>query len=140
MKPVHVLLVREADMQMSSSGCCGRIEGDASRWSDQGCVFPQRRRIMEEMGTLYRAIRDRFGDRVRVDAVDPRNLFSYTALMWQAGRRAGLSPVRLGRNWMKGFTSTAVLVDGSPVAAGSVPETEKVIRAIQARLSEEPVA
>lgn len=135
MKPVHVLLVREADMQMSGSGCCGRIEGDARFWTDEGCVFPERRRLMEEMGKIYVELTEHFGDRVRVEVVDPRNLFSYTALLWRA-RKKGIRFRAFWANWVKGFNSAAVIVDGEVLAAGKVPVSRSVIKAVNRALAD----
>ncbi|MDR6226962.1 hypothetical protein [Desmospora profundinema] len=134
MSAVRVLLVREIDGQMSSSGCCGRVAGDAARWSREGPVFAERRRWMEEMGRLYRGLESRFGEKVQLDVVDPRNLFSYTALLWQAGRQAGRSPLPLMAGWLTGWHRLAVFVDGKPIATGHVPSLEKVAEAVEHRL------
>lgn len=134
MNPVYVLLVREADMQMSSSGCCGRIAGDATGWGNGECVFSERRQTMEKMGGIYRRLRNLFGDRIQVDMVDPRNLFSYTVLFWKGGRRGEL-PLRASCwNWIKGFSTTAILVNGVPLAVGRVPSTEVAIQAVAEEL------
>ena len=135
MEPVHVLLVREADMQMSGSGCCGRIEGDARFWTDEGCVFPERRRLMEEMGKIYVELTEHFGDRVRVDVVDPRNLFSYTTLLWRARKKNGRFRA-FWANWVKGYNTTAVIVDGEVVASGKVPAPLSVIKAVDRALAD----
>jgi hypothetical protein len=137
MSTVRVLLVREMDMQMSSSGCCGRIEGDAACWSEEGPIFAERRRWMEEMGRLYQALELRYGNQIKLDVVDPRNLFSYTMLLWQSGRQAGFSSLSLLAGWLKGWHRLAVFVDGEPVATGSVPSLKQVAASVDRRLQGE---
>ena len=58
-----MILIREWEQQMSSSGCCGRLEGDVLLQQGVRC-FPERRETMEEMGPLYRALRERWADEI----------------------------------------------------------------------------
>jgi hypothetical protein len=45
-----VILVREWEQQLSSSGCCGRIEGDFLSKPGGQPTFPERRAAVEAMG------------------------------------------------------------------------------------------
>lgn len=49
MRKPSVICIREWEQQMSSSGCCGRLEGDFLNWNGETC-FPERRQKMEEAG------------------------------------------------------------------------------------------
>jgi len=52
-----IILVREWEQQLSSSGCCGRIEGDFLHFGTEAeRPFQERRSAMECAGTLYRAL------------------------------------------------------------------------------------
>ena len=64
-----VLLIREWEQQMSSSGCCGRLEGDFLAPRGERC-FPERRSVMEAMGPLYRDLRSQYGDEVEINVVE----------------------------------------------------------------------
>jgi hypothetical protein len=75
-----VILIREWEQQMSSSGCCGRLEGDFLVQHGERC-FLERRRRMEGVGRLYRAIQERLGDAVELHVVDPRNLPALLVLL-----------------------------------------------------------
>ena len=123
-----VVLVREWEQQMSSSGCCGRLEGDVLLQQGVRC-FPERRAIMEEMGPLYRALRERWGDVIDVHVVDPRNLPTLLGLLWRevrAGRVGLLGALRT----LFGVSVTSVIVDGRLVSRGRWPTVGEVEAAL----------
>jgi hypothetical protein len=109
MRP-SVIFVREWEQQMSSSGCCGRLEGDMLVWGGERC-FPERRKIMEDVGALYRAVRDRYGDAVEICVVDPRNLPSLFMTLLGDFRRYGVSLPEALRAVL-GITVNSVIVNG----------------------------
>lgn len=124
----RVLLIREAAQQMSSSGCCGRLEGDAVSWAPEGCVFPERRAEMARAGAIYRALKERFGEDVEIEVVDPRNILSWLSMVIRDARRyrAGWRSV-----WkvVSGLGTSGVIVNGQLVVRG-LPEAEHVVRAL----------
>ena len=67
-----VILIREWEEQLSGSGCCGRVEGDFLTLQGEP-VFRERRACMEAMAPLSRTLRERFGDAIELQVVDPRN-------------------------------------------------------------------
>ena len=69
-----VILIREWEAQLSGSGCCGRVEGDFLTREGEP-VFRERRACMEAMAPLSRTLRERFGDAIELQVVDPRNAF-----------------------------------------------------------------
>lgn len=127
----RVLLIREAAQQMSSSGCCGRLEGDAVYWAPEGCVFPERRAEMERAGAIYRALRERFGGEVEVQLVDPRNVLSWLPIVIRDARQRG-------RGWrsvwrvLRGLATSGVVIDGE-LAFRGLPEPEQVVQALACR-------
>ncbi len=123
-----ILLIREWEQQMSSSGCCGRLEGDFLSLARERC-FPERRDVMEAMGPLYRGLRVRYGDAVEVHVVDPRNLGTLVALLVRDVRahRPGLMAA-LGTIFRLSVTS--VIVNGRLVARGRWPSLEEVSAAL----------
>lgn len=130
----HLILVRELDQQMSSSGCCGRIEGDAAFWSSDGCVFPERRVMMNRFGEIYRAVRQTFGDSVEITVIDPRNLIAFFPLVIRDAIRF---QVPLGTA-LRAATSTSIataILDGQLLFARKAPSPAEVVDLISGRLT-----
>lgn len=128
-RPPSVILVRESEEQLSGSGCCGRLEGEFLTCED-GPVFADRRAAIEAMGPVYRALRERFGDAVTIEVVDPRNLFSMAFLLlrdfwrYEVGVRDALTTIfRL--------PVQAVVVNGRLVARSSWPDPEALVRLVE---------
>lgn len=130
MDKTHVLLVREWDHQMSSSGCCGRIEGDLTKIQGEK-VFPERRQMMEEMGAVYRALYQAFPDEVKVEVVDPRNLIAYTTVMLQQQQRRQLGWRHRLQQFARGFDRCAIFIDGELLCAGEIPPPEQVVASVK---------
>lgn len=129
----HLILVREIDQQMSGSGCCGRIEGDAALWGDDGCVFQERREKMNRVGEIYRAVRKRFGADVAITIVDPRNLVSFLPLVVRDAYRNQVPWLTAFRAMFSTSLSTAVF-DGQLLYSGRIPSAEEAIDLIERRL------
>ena len=119
-----VILIREWERQMSSSGCCGRLEGDFLQRQGERC-FPERRAIMEAMGPLYRGLRSRYGDAVEVHVVDPRNLFAIFVLVFRDARAHSLSVWEALRTLLL-IPVTGVVVNGRLLARGRWPELSEL--------------
>lgn len=119
-----VLFVREWEQQMSSSGCCGRLEGDFLNWNGSSC-FPERRRIMEEAGSVYREIREKYGDTVELRIVDPRNWPALLPILVRDFRRHHV-PIREALKTLTGLTVNALVVNGRLVSQGDWPDQERV--------------
>jgi hypothetical protein len=125
-----VIFVREWEQQMSSSGCCGRLEGDTLDWGDERC-FAERRRIMEKVGELYRAIRDRFGDAVELRVVDPRNAPALIPVLLGEFRRYGV-PLREALGTLFGLTVKSVVLNGRLVSRRRLPHPLELLELIDA--------
>ena len=123
-----VLLIREWEQQMSSSGCCGRLEGDFLAPQGERC-FPERREIMEAMGPLYRDLRTRFGDSIDLNVVDPRNLGTVLSLLVRDFRAHGVG-ARDVLETLFGISVTTVIVNGRLIARGDWPPFEEVERVL----------
>lgn len=134
----HLILLREIDQQMSGSGCCGRVEGDAAWWGGDGCAFPERRATMDRMGEIYRAVRRAFPKEVEITIVDPRNLVSFIPLVVRDAVRNRV-PVLTA---LQAVTSTSVatgVLDGQVLFSRTIPSPEEVVDTIAGRLSVERV-
>lgn len=133
-----VIFVREWDQQLASSGCCGRVEGDfLGKSTLREEVFSERRACMEEVGRLYRALRDRFGDDVQVQILDPRNLFSLVPILWREGRRYDV-PVLERLSAIVRVSVNMVIVNGRIVARTDWPSPSELVEQVADRVSTAP--
>jgi hypothetical protein len=127
-----VILVREWEEQLSGSGCCGRVEGDFLTSRGQP-TFRERRAGMEAMAPLSRTLRERFGDAIELQVVDPRNSFLMFLLLrdcWafrvgfvEALKTIGRLPVQ------------AVVVNGRLIARGEWPDPLEVVQLLEEAIS-----
>jgi len=131
--PPSVILIREWEQQMSSSGCCGRLEGDFLR-SEGEPVFPERREAMESMGSLYRAVRERFGDAVELHVVDPRSWPTLLTLLVRDVRRQDVGIGEFFRTLLR-LPVRGVIVNGRLVARNEWPPKEVVFEAVEEALA-----
>jgi hypothetical protein len=131
----HLILVREIDEQMSGSGCCGRIEGTIAAWDPSGRVFPERREKMTAVGTIYRAVREEFGDRVEITVVDPRNQVSLVPLLVRDAFRYRVPLRAVLRSLTSASLSTGIL-DGRLLFERRIPEPDEVVGEMRARMSD----
>ena len=127
-----VILVREWEAQISGSGCCGRVGGDFL--TSQGePVFKERRACMEAMAPLSRTLRERFGDAIELQVLDPRNpalMFLLLRDFWafrvgfvEALKTIGRLPVQ------------AVVVNGRLLSRGEWPDPLEVVQVLEDAIS-----
>jgi hypothetical protein len=129
LSPPSVILIREWEAQTSGSGCCGRLEGDFLPCGDSQPVAAERRAVMERMGPLYRTLRERFGESIDLDVVDPRNATLFFMLIrdfWTFRVGLGQAIRTLAR-----IPIQAVVVNGRLVARGEWPDAEDVVAIIE---------
>lgn len=132
-----VVLVREAEEQLSSSGCCGRLEGDFLRRPDGERAFPERRAAVEALGPLYQSLRARYGNTVDIHVIDPRSFVTLIPLLLRDFWRHGVG-VREALRTLTGTPVRAVIVNGRLVAGGAWPAPDLVFEAVDR--SANPVA
>ena len=133
-----VIFVREWDQQLSSSGCCGRVEGDfLGTGTVRERVFSERRECMQQVGILYRALRDRFGDDVEIRILDPRNLISLVPILWREGRRHGV-PVSERLGVILRVSVNMLIVNGRIVARERWPSSSELLDRVSERSSTAP--
>lgn len=120
-----VILIREWEEQISGSGCCGRLGGDFLTRQGEP-AFRERRACMEAMAPLSRTLRERFGDAIELQVLDPRNpalLFLLLRDFWAF--RVGLVEAlkTIGR-----LPVQAVVVNGRLVSGGEWPDPLEVVQ------------
>ncbi len=123
-----VILIREWEAQLSGSGCCGRLEGDFLA-RDGEPIFRERRAGMEAMAPLSRALRERFGDAIELQVLDPRNPALFFLLLrdfWAF--RVGLVEAlkTIGR-----LPIQAVVLNGKLLSRGEWPDPLEVVEILE---------
>jgi len=130
-----VLLVREWEQQLTGSGCCGKLEGDFLGCGDDA-VFAERRTVMERMGPVYRSLRERFGNTVEIQVVDPRNASLIFLLITDFVKfRVGL---RSALRTLFGLPKQGVIVNGRLVDRTDHPDPERIVAAVDGVASVRP--
>jgi len=93
---------------------------------------------MERMGPLYRSLRERYGEAIDLDVVDPRNVSLFFLLLrdfWAYRVGFGEALRTLTR-----IPIQAVVVNGRIVARGEWPDVEDVAAIIESTLPTQSVA
>jgi hypothetical protein len=78
MKRPSVILIRQTGEP--GGGCC-RIPHDSLLTGTEDPAFADARAVMDCMGVVYRALRERFGQAVDIQVVDPRNIALWTMIV-----------------------------------------------------------
>lgn len=134
--PHRVLLVREWDQQVGSSGCCGRLNSASVDAVNPAAESPyaHARVRMEAVGRVYTTLRGAFGeDEVDVTVVDPRNFVWLVPTVWRDARRRGLSTAAALRACHRA-TATGVLVCDGRVLGRDLT-AEQALDAVRADLA-----
>ena len=127
-----VILIREWEAQLSGSGCCGRLEGDFLTRQGEP-VFRERRACMEAMAPLSRTLRERFGDAIELQVVDPRNpALAFLLLRDFWAFRVGLVEAlkTIGR-----LPIQAVVLNGRLLSRGEWPDPLEVVEILEEAIS-----
>ncbi|WP_235999127.1 hypothetical protein [Qaidamihabitans albus] len=132
----RVLLVRQWDVQMGGSGCCGRLGSDAVCTLNDATDDPygHARPDMERAGAVYRALRERYPeDELELTVVDPRNTAWVLPAVWRDARRRGLSVRSALRQVNAATAACAVVCDGVVLTRGAEPAA--ALAAVEADLA-----
>ena len=123
-----VILIREWEEQLSGSGCCGRVGGDFLTREGEP-AFRERRACMEAMAPLSRALRERFGEAIELQVLDPRNpalIFLLLRDFWAFRVGLGEALKTIGR-----LPIQAVVVNGQLISRGEWPDPLDVVEVLE---------
>ncbi len=137
----RVLLVREWDVQTSSSGCCGRLDdravGVLTEHTRAESPYARTREEMEVFGAVYRTLRERYReDELELAVVDPRNVVALAPMIWRDARKRGLSARQALRQVRRGTASRSLVCDGVAVHRGEVPDPQRAVAAVERDLAQ----
>ncbi len=131
----QVILIRDWDVQVSGSGCCGRLSGGDSVLADSK-TFAEARSGMQAMGEVYRALSSAYGERVEITVIDPRNFVTLLVLLTRhAWQRGGWRQTL--RAWRHGMSHVGVVCDGEVLFADRIPAPDEAVTAV-GRVLEKP--
>ena len=122
-------MIREAAEQITGSGCCGKLEGDNSRFRGDW-VFAESRQVEEKTGEVARWLWEEFGDAIELTIVDPRNqLYLFPkivrdVLCFRPQFGAALRSVCMA------FSCPAILINGTVKFSRRIPERQEVVQAV----------
>lgn len=134
MRKLSVVLIRERDEMLLVSSCCPRLGGDFTRFRSKQkgveYIFAERRKTMQEMGAIYMAIKERFGETVEVLTMDPRNGFP---LFWHLGKDvfSYRPPLKKAlRVLTVSFVFPAVVANGRLIVSGELGDPDSIVELI----------
>ena len=133
----RVILVREWDAQVGSSGCCGRLGGLDCDVGEEH-TFAHARADMEAMGAVYQALHAEFGDVIDLQVVDPRNTVWLVPTIWRDARARGYSAGQTWRQIRRGAAQGAVICEGKVLHTGAPPDPTDIVDAVRAELATSP--
>lgn len=126
-----VILVREQEGHLTGGGGCGCLPEDVLQCHTEP-AYRVRPAAIDGMQHLHRALRDRYGDAIEIQVVDPRNVLGLTLALMRDFLRFRVSPMDALKTF-GGLTVQAVIVDGRTVARGRWPSPDEVTEVMDAR-------
>ena len=125
-----VILVRESAEPIG--GCC-RIPQGSLVSTKEDPAFASQRAIIDSLGAVYQALRQRFGRAIDVQVVDPRNIALPILLMRDLfAHRVGF---RDGLRTLAQIPQHAVIVNGRIVDESEAPDALAVVAHVAAAAS-----
>lgn len=125
-----IILIRETDAQLTGSGCCGKLEGDNTKFSNS-FVFAERREIKETMGDILQTLTKRFSNSIEISVVDPRNmLYLYPKILKDVVRYRPSVKFALKAIFMM-ITVPSIVINGEISRASLFENKEAIVRKIE---------
>jgi hypothetical protein len=134
MATVSLIFIRETAEQLTGSGCCGKVEGDAAD-SDTTADYSATRADQQSQAALISFIRDRFdtegAQAPDITIVDPRNqLYLGPKLIREVFRHRPRCLSGL-RTLLQCFAVPAIILNGRVIASGNAtPDPEDICNTI----------
>jgi hypothetical protein len=111
-------------------GCCS---GDVRPFDEGG--GHAHGSVDDEVGAVYRALREVLPAEVAVEVVSPSNWLWLLPALVGDGRRRGLRGRALRRSVRAGIASSSLVVDGVALFSGELPEPGTAVAAVEAELA-----
>ena len=128
------MLIRENAETVTCGECS--LEGIEAFGSGEVSEYTQSKRVMDEMGALYMALRREFGDKVGIDVVDPRNeIFLLPALLGDYRRYHPPLGAFL-KTLLFGISPRSIIINGTLKHARDLPSPESLLDEVRAYLDE----
>ena len=129
MKP-RGILIRENAETLTCSDCAGSLEGIDSFGSCEVPDYAATRTVMNRVGELYLALREKFGENVEIDVVDPRNEIYLIPVLLGDYRRYHPPLGVFLKTLFLGISPSSVIVNGRSIHVGDLPAPEILLEKI----------
>jgi hypothetical protein len=127
----RVVLVRQARSRSGAGGGC--CSGDVRPFDAGGeHAHPL---VDDEVGAVYRALREVLPSEVAVEVVSPSNWLWLLPALARDGRRRGMHGRALRRSVRSGIAAPSLVVDGAVLFSGELPDPEVAVAAVEAELA-----
>lgn len=137
MRRLKVLMIRERDELFVVSSCCPRLGGDFNKFLIGGRVeyaFPERRKIMKELGALYMRLKEAFGEEIEIEYIDPRNYLPLFVRLIKDVLEFRPSFLHALRVITLAFPFPAIIANGRLIASYQIEEPERIVGKLKALL------
>jgi hypothetical protein len=125
MRRPSVILIRET--AEPAGGCC-RIPQSAILFKTEDPAFADARSVIDRMGAIYQALRQRFGHAIEIQVVDPRNIALPIMLIRDFfAHHVGFGE---GLRTLAQMPWHAVIVNGRIVDDSAAPDSQAVLRLV----------
>lgn len=129
----RVVLVRGArSAAAAGGGCCS---GDVRPFDGGGTAAHCHASPADDVGAVYRALREDLPEDVAVEIVSPSNWLWLLPELVRAGRRRGLRGAALRRSVRAGMAVESLIVDGAVLASGRLPSPAEAVAAVRRELA-----
>ena len=126
----RVILIRENAETLTCSNCAGTLEGIDAFGSRKVPDYETIREIMDQTGRLYRALRHKFGEQIRIDVVDPRNAFYLFPTLISDYRTFHPPWSAFLKTVLWGASPASVIVNAQALHIGEFPAPEKLVEEV----------
>jgi len=126
----RVILIRENPETLTCSSCAGTLEGIDAFGSRQVPDYAPIRGVMDRVGELYLALRREFGDKVRIEIVDPRNEVYLIPVLIGDYRRYHPAFGAFLKTLFLGISPFSVIVNGRALHIGELPSPDVLVEEV----------
>jgi hypothetical protein len=126
----RVILIRENPETLTCSNCAGTLEGIEAFGSCEVPDYAPVRSVMNRVGELYLALRQKFGDKVQIDVVDPRNEIYLIPVLLGDYRRYRPPLGDFLKTLFFGISPASVIINGRAMYVGELPAPDVLVEEV----------
>jgi hypothetical protein len=89
-------------------------------------LFLESRKIMTQMGEIYRYLNKKYGHEVEIEIMDPRNSISFFMTLLRQKRYRGGDWRSFIKTAMYGLSKQSIIINGQLFAKGELPSIKEI--------------